>query len=194
MGVLYSMLGAAGCNMAMPKEHVYEVGKGLNHDWAAPILALMKGKRTVFVPDAKAFLPRPLRDEDEINRRTRIVVQALRGVFEIPESLNPIRHPMLSFGIIFLRLVKWFLPVLLILLFLSNLFLAGAHPLYLVTLAAQLVVYGMGALGALLKPTGKVPRVLSIPFYFCLLNIAALRGIWYFFRGETFTTWQATAR
>ncbi len=193
MGVLYSMLGAAGCNMAMPKRYVQQVGKGLNHDWAAPILALMQGKRTVFVPDAKAFLPRPLADEDELKRRTRIVAQALRGVYEIPESLNVLKHPMLALGIVFLRLLKWYLPIPLVAMLVSNAFLLDAT-FYRITFGAQVAFVAAGLLGALMKRRGRVPAILSVPFYFCLLNLAALRGIWAHTRGETFTTWQATAR
>ena len=38
-----------------------------------------------------------------------------------------------------------------------------------------------------------LPRALSVPYYFCLVNIASARGIIEAYRGRTYTTW-ATPR
>jgi len=34
-----------------------------------------------------------------------------------------------------------------------------------------------------------MPALLSIPYYFCLVNVASARGILDAFRGKTYTTW-----
>jgi glycosyltransferase involved in cell wall biosynthesis len=193
IGLLYSMLGAAGAIMAMPKRFVKPVDGGLNHDYAAPILALMEGRRTVYEPAAKAIIARPISDVDELALRTRVAAQGLRCIFEMPRTLDPLRHPVLSFMIISMRLLKWLLPLLFLAAFVSNLFLL-TRPFYRATLAVQLLVALLAAVGAIWHRKQTPPAVFSVPFYFFILNISALRGLWLYAKRETFTTWQATSR
>lgn len=192
-GRLFSMLGASGCNYGMPKRYVRHVGGGLTHDYAAPLLALLEGKRTVFEPEALAIVERPLGGRDEFKRRARIATQGLTAVFGIPAALNPIRHPFLSLTIISMRLLKWHIPVFLIVALVSNVFLLGSL-FYDVTMGLQLLVAALALVGAVWRRSGTPPAVVSIAFYFYLLNLSALRGIWDFLRRERYVVWEATSR
>jgi hypothetical protein len=51
----------------------------------------------------------------------------------------------------------------------------------------------MAATGALLRDRSNLLRLLYVPFYFCLVNLASMRGILEAYRGKTYTTW-STAR
>jgi hypothetical protein len=53
--------------------------------------------------------------------------------------------------------------------------------------------YGLAAAGYLLRRRPAIPAVLSVPYYFCLVNVASALGILDAFRGRTYTTW-ATPR
>jgi cellulose synthase/poly-beta-1,6-N-acetylglucosamine synthase-like glycosyltransferase len=193
LGILYSMLGATGAIYMMPKRAVREVPLGLTHDFCAPLLALMEGLRTVYEPAALATVRRPVGDSDELRRRTRITVQGLTAVFGLRGALDVVRHPALALTMISMRLLKWLNPIFFLAAFCANIALAE-RPFYRVTLGLQLAFYGLAALGGLLQRHGKPPRVVSVPFYFCLLNVSALRGIWKFARGERLVVWEPTSR
>jgi len=193
LGVLYSMLGATGAIYMMPKRAVREVPLGLTHDFCAPLLALMEGSRTVYEPAAHAFVKRPVGDSDELRRRTRITVQGLTAVFGLRGALDVVRHPALALTMISMRLLKWLNPIFFLAALAANIALAG-NPFYRVTLALQLVFYGLAALGGVWRHHGRLPRIVSVPFYFCLLNVSALRGIWKYARGERLVVWEPTSR
>jgi cellulose synthase/poly-beta-1,6-N-acetylglucosamine synthase-like glycosyltransferase len=193
LGLLYSMLGATGAIYAMPKRAIREVPQGLTHDFCAPLLALMEGLRTVYEPAAMAYVSRPVGDADELRRRTRITVQGLTAVFGLRGALDVFRHPKLALALISMRLLKWLNPVFFIAAFLANLALLE-RPFYRVTLLVQVGFLVLAAAGAIWRRHGRPPRVLSIPFYFCLLNVSALRGLWKYLRGERLVAWEPTSR
>jgi poly-beta-1,6-N-acetyl-D-glucosamine synthase len=80
-------------------------------------------------------------------------------------------------------------PLLLLVLFEANILIAYRGRVYLVTLAAQLIAYGLAAIGFLLRHRTYLPRVIAIPFYFAMVNFASACGIIQAYRGKTYTTW-----
>jgi len=51
-------------------------------------------------------------------------------------------------------------------------------------LALQIPFYGLALLGYLWQIKGKPPRIMGIPFSFCLVNLAALMGVARFLAGK----------
>lgn len=72
--------------------------------------------------------------------------------------------------------MRWLVPYFLIGLFAIN-FLLLDHPLYNLTLALQIAFYVLAISGYLWQRKGKPPRILGIPFSFCLVNLSALVGV-----------------
>ena len=77
----------------------------------------------------------------------------------------------------------------LIALFATNLLLLD-DPFYRLTLALQIALYGLALGGYLWQRKGKPPRILGIPFSFCLVNLAALVGVARFLLGKKSGKWQ----
>jgi len=111
----------------------------------------------------------------------------------MPELLNPLRYGFFAVKLFSHKLLRWLVPLFLLLLLATNLALAGHAPLYAWTLAAQLAFYALGLAGHALRRREHLPRLLSVPYYFSMVNIASARGILDAFKGETYTTW-TTAR
>ena len=62
--------------------------------------------------------------------------------------------------------------------------------LYVLALAGQLIVYGLAAAGALLRDrTIGRAKFLTVPYYFCFVNAAALFGVLAILRGEKTGAW-----
>lgn len=194
LGEVYSLLGAQDCVYAVPRERYRPVRPDLDSGFVGPLLVLEEGHRTVYEPDALAYVDRPppgLRSE--FARRSRIVLRGLRGLIHLRRLLNPLRHPFLATALVSTRLLRWLTPVFLVLLLAANLVLLD-RGLYRVTLALQAFFYAAAAGGAVLAARGKSGGpLLALPFYFCLLAASAAAGLARLVRGETGQTW-TTAR
>jgi predicted membrane channel-forming protein YqfA (hemolysin III family) len=84
-------------------------------------------------------------------------------------------------------------PAFLAILFATNLAMLQTGRIYVVALVAQLVLYALAALGYAWRRRDRVPRIVSVPFYFVMVNYASALGILDAYRGRTYTTW-TTAR
>jgi hypothetical protein len=84
--------------------------------------------------------------------------------------------------------LRWLAAPILVLLLVSNLLLLH-RPLFQIIFGCQLVFYGLGLAGYLLP--GEIrSRWLSLPLYFSLSNLAALRGLVNVLRRKSAVTWQ----
>jgi hypothetical protein len=77
--------------------------------------------------------------------------------------------------------------------FVANWFLLGS-PLYRVTLAAQLLFYGLAAAGRAEWLHGTLRRAASVAHYFVKMNAAVVVGFWRFLRSAQGPAWERTAR
>jgi hypothetical protein len=82
-------------------------------------------------------------------------------------------------------LLRWLMSLCLGGLLLVNRLLGGR--------AAQLVFYALALTVYITRGRPSTPRVIHVPFYFCLVNVASARGVIEAYRGRTYTTW-ATPR
>lgn len=74
---------------------------------------------------------------------------------------------------------------------------APAAPVYGVLLAGQLLFYALALLGwlAASRPPsalGRLGPVLSVPYYFCLVNLASGVALVEIFRGKEYRTWASS--
>jgi hypothetical protein len=78
-----------------------------------------------------------------------------------------------------------------VLVFASSLVLTGTSPLFGVLVAAQLLFYGTAAAGHQLRgrSVGHA-RLLYVPFFYCMANIAAFVAVLRFVRGDRIVLWQ----
>jgi biofilm PGA synthesis N-glycosyltransferase PgaC len=103
--------------------------------------------------------------------------------------LNPVKHPGLAAQIFFHKVLRWFVGPLVILHVLAcaalsgMTFYAAASILYLAFFLAALA-------GWRLEMRGGKNRLLTVPYYFSLVNLAATLGIVDFIRRRQATTWK----
>jgi hypothetical protein len=191
LGSLYSLLGAQDCVYAVPKALYRPVRPDLDGGFVGPLLILEAGHRTVYEPEALAFVDRPAPDlRSEFARRSRIVLRGLRGLLALRRLMNPFTHPALASALVFTRLLRWLTPIFLLVLLLANLALLP-RPFFRFALVAEAVFYAIALAGFLAQRARlALPAVLALPFYFCLLSASAASGLWRLVRGESGQTWQ----
>jgi hypothetical protein len=84
---------------------------------------------------------------------------------------------------------RWLMGLVLAALFAVSL-LGASHPLLATALSAQVAFYLLGFAAYLLARRGPVPGILRLPFYFLLVNAAALAGLLDFALGRRRVIWE----
>jgi hypothetical protein len=63
--------------------------------------------------------------------------------------------------------------------------------LFAVAAVAQGAVYALGAAGLILGRHGRrAPRIVALPAYFCLVNLASVRAVWNVARRRRIDRWE----
>jgi len=188
-----SMLGATGAIYAVRKEFFHSLPDNvLLDDIFTPLNAIMARKRAVFEPTARAFDVVSESAEREFMRKVRTLVGNFQIFSLFAEAFNPFRSPIAwqLFSHKFLRLT---LSYFLVLFLVSNAFLAQAGLPYLVILFLQVAFYALAVVGHLLEKTrtriSGVPRLVYIPYEFCVLNAAAVVALFKHLSGGIDVRW-----
>lgn len=188
---VHSIIGVAGCVYAMRRELYVPLDRAAISDFVQPGRVTERGWRTVLEPRALAFEPVESRSlGDELYRRARVITRGLRGAFTMPALLNPLRHPWFATLLWSHRVLRWLVPVFLLALLGASLALAPRGPGFRLLLAAQVAVYGSGAVAyGLERLRVRLPGAF-IPLYFCVVNLAPLLALAWLMRGEKKIVWE----
>lgn len=169
-----SLVTANGSIYAIRKSLFSKIDEDLADDLSIPIKIITSGKKFIYEPDAIATERPPQKAEEEFHRRARIINQGFKATFRL---LRDILHAgnLFAFEFLFHKFLRWFVPIFLILILISNFFLLQ-FKFYLVFSILQVLFYTFSFLGYILNKRGRRIKVFYLPFYFCLLNLAALCG------------------
>jgi hypothetical protein len=190
---LSSITAGNGAIYATRRESYLVVDPIMGHDLSFPFNMVKRGWRAVYVPGARASEPMVPSVEGELARKRRMMSHTwpivLRGGMLSPRGYPP------GYALMILshRLLRYATPFLHALALAANIALvaieaggAGAQPLYLATLAAQLALLAAAALG------GAWPgRALLVCRYYVLTTAALALGLWDWLRHGTSPAWEA---
>ncbi len=166
---------ASGSLFAIRRELWSNLDPNVGDDFALPLRVARFGFRNVLDTRVSADTMLTQKQPDAMFRmKTRIISKDLRGLLRNPACLNPFQVGRVAVALWSHKLLRWAIPYFLILLLLSNVFLAGPD-FYGGFLVAQILFYGISATGLLFRN-----RALRFPISaaasFCLVNAAALMG------------------
>ncbi len=188
---VHSIIGVAGCVYAMRRALYQPLDRAAISDFVQPGRVTERGYRTVLEPRALAFEPAESRSlGEEVYRRARIITRGLRGAFTMPALLNPLRHPWFATLLWSHRVLRWLVPVFLLLLLAASVPLAAHGPVFALVLTAQVAVYGAGAVAYVLERARVRLPGAFIPLYFCVVNLAPLVALAWIARGEKKVVWE----
>jgi hypothetical protein len=151
----------------------------------------LRGKRIVYDPESIAEEPPTPTDGDEFTRKSRVVAIAIQSFLK-KEGVPGISNPRLLWTYVSHKLLRWLVPVFAATAFLSNLGAAALSDLWKLLFALQALFYLL-AIAAWRIPTLR-NRCFRVPYYFLLVNLAALFGLWRGIRGKQGSTWVRTER
>jgi cellulose synthase/poly-beta-1,6-N-acetylglucosamine synthase-like glycosyltransferase len=187
---LGSMVGADGAIFAIRK-HLYSPLKAEDiNDFVLPLQIVAQGYRCIFEPEAICYENAVVHFAEEFRRKIRVVNRSWHGMFRVKELLNPFRYGWFSVQLISHKLLRWLIPVFLMSLLLSSVFLASKHWMYAGLAAGQLSFYALGMLGLALERWQIHSGWLAFPGYFFLMNVASVIGGLKYVRGERINIWE----
>ena len=103
--------------------------------------------------------------------------------------LDPMRHGLFAWQLASHKLCRWLVPFAMIVAALSNATLAAHSHVYLAIFSLQLVFYAAAAGGGWVGI-----RILQIPSFLVLANVAVLTAWFRYARGERITRWDPSDR
>lgn len=178
----------AGAFYGLRRELYTMVMAGLPDDSVSPLGVLKKGYLVVFEDEALAYETMVSTPEGELKVKSRGVIRELASIFYFKELLNPFRHPLIFMVLLSHRLLRWSLSICLIGTLIAALFLCS-ELFYKIVLGLYFLFFLLAIIGYLMR-NYRLPRFLFLPFYYLLINFAALWGIFQFFLGRQKPTWE----
>ncbi len=195
---LYSVVGAAG-ELFSVRTDLYEhvPPSAIIDDFMISMLIAKKGYRIIYEPDAYAMEGASEDVKEELKRKIRIAAGGLQSIIWLKSLLLPFKNPTLSFQYVSHRVLRWtVVPFLMILLVILNVILVHNNEgaIYQLFLIAQLMFYGMALFGWMLEAKQIKVKVFFIPYYFCMMNYAVIRGIFRYLSGRQSAVWDKAKR
>ena len=143
----------------------------INDDFTIPMRILERGHRVAYEPAAVAY--EEAHEMEGFSRRVRITAGNVEQLREIKSLIWPPR-PFVLFCLLSHKTGRLLVPVFMLLALAANIALRGQFP-YNWLLLGQGIFYGLALLGALVSLK---PKILRLPYYFCMINSALFAWVY----------------
>jgi cellulose synthase/poly-beta-1,6-N-acetylglucosamine synthase-like glycosyltransferase len=187
---LGSLIGVSGCLYAVRRSSQARLAKDMIDDFVIATEIHLQGLRTVYEPEAISLEDTNQRAKDEMRMRVRVIEQTMSALNRYSEVLNPLKHGMFAVQMICHKVLRYTVPLWLIVAFLSNAFLVKESDFYAIIFLAQALFYGAAMIGHFGERAQLKLGPLAIPYYFALVNIASIMAFIKFMRGEKHVVWE----
>ena len=186
-----SLIGVSGCCYAVRKELYEPIDSDLISDFVIAQMIYKTGKRVVYEPEAISYEETTSTSQDEFKMRVRVCLRTLHGLVRMRSMLNPLRYGFYAFQLISHKILRYSVPVFMMLLLLANVLLYNftMWPFYEISLYLLLAFCVCALLGWLTRRRKHLP-LFYVPFYFCVTNFALLVGIVQFLQGKKMVVWK----
>jgi cellulose synthase/poly-beta-1,6-N-acetylglucosamine synthase-like glycosyltransferase len=185
-----SLIGASGCLYAVRRSAYVPMYPEACSDFLIATKMVEQGLRAVYEPAAVCTEETNKRTDKELRMRVRIITQTFTDLWRHRAMMNPLRSGFYAVELVSHKVLRYFVPVFLLLVFISSLALARHSLLYALVALAQLCFYGAAALSWLMESMGRHNRILALPQYFVLANLASLVAFYKFLSGERYARWE----
>jgi len=187
--------GAAGCFHAVRAPiHLRVLPEEISRDFAAALLAREQGLRTVSVEGAVCTVPRVPSLQKEYRRKVRTIVRGWHTLHFKRALLNPFRHGLFAWILASHKVCRWViphvaLPALVALVCLAQTFWWARWGAGLAATAGL-----CAALAWWWPEDRRLPKVVALPAYLVVGNVAALSASVRAIKGERTPVWEPTRR
>jgi cellulose synthase/poly-beta-1,6-N-acetylglucosamine synthase-like glycosyltransferase len=179
-----STLGGHGHLHAIRKKlYPFPPPETINDDTIIPVSVLRKGYRAVY--EKEAIVYEEAHEMAGFGRHVRIMAGNVQQLREIKGLLWPLR-PLPLFFFLSHKASRLLVPFAMLAAFVASGFLL-ALPLYLMLFLLQSAFYTLAVLGGIFSLR---PKMLLLPFYFCMINVAAFFGFYHALTSRRRMAWK----
>jgi biofilm PGA synthesis N-glycosyltransferase PgaC len=169
---LGAFTGAHGSLYAIRRElYPFPSPDTINDDFTIPIRILEHGYRVAYEPGAIAY--EEAHEMEGFSRRVRITAGNVEQMREIKSLLWPPR-PFVLFCLLSHKTGRLLVPLFMLVALAANVVLRSQFP-YNWLLVGQVLFYGLAVLGGIFSLR---PKILRLPYYFCMINSALFAWIY----------------
>lgn len=167
----------------------------INDDMAITLNILAQGKRVIYDRDAITEEEASITLSDDYNVKSRMVYGGIQILSLFKKELNPFTS---FFGLQFFfhKTLRYFMWLLLLVIFVSNLFCLEVNIYYQIFLVLQSSFYTLAIIG-LLCDKYAIARIklFYLPYYYCNVNLAAFKGFLFYLKQQsTVDIWKKAVR
>ncbi len=196
---LYSNVGAAG-ELFSIRTALYQPVESdtIIDDHMIAMRIAENGFIIAYEPGAYAMETASADTKEELKRKIRIAAGGIQSILRLKKSANPFNYPILTFQYISHRVLRWAItPWLMILVLILNIIISIENPdlwIFQLILLGQALFYFASLAGYLLESKKIKIKILFIPFYFSMMNYAAMAGTFRYFKGKQSAAWEKSKR
>ncbi|HEX5705138.1 MAG TPA: glycosyltransferase family 2 protein [Pyrinomonadaceae bacterium] len=185
-----SLIGASGCMYAVRRSAYLPLYPEAHGDFIIATKMVQQGLRTVFEPGAVCTEETNRRVSNELSMRVRVITQTFNDLWRHRAMLNPFRSGFFAVQLFSHKVMRYLVPFFLVLTFATSASLVTTSLFYRLAFAIQVIGYGCAALSAALERVGIRSRLLALPQYFVLANVASVLALYKLVRGERYARWE----
>lgn len=185
-----SLIGASGCLYAVRRSAYVPLYPEACSDFLIATKMVEQGLRAVYEPDAICTEETNKRSHDELQMRVRIITQTLTDLWRHRAMLNPLRAGFYALQLISHKVLRYLVPLWLVLIALCSLALASHSSFHLIVAFAQVSFYAVAVFSWGTERLGWRNRWLGLPQYFVLTNLASIFAFYRFARGHRYARWE----
>jgi cellulose synthase/poly-beta-1,6-N-acetylglucosamine synthase-like glycosyltransferase len=186
---LGSVLICDGSIFCIRRSLFRQLDPDLANDLELPLWVAHNGYKLLYEPNARSTEKPTSSPAEEFHRRRRICAQGVLGMWKLKGLLHGLR----AWQFLSRKFLRWLTLVPMFLILVASIALRGNSAFQLL-IACEAAFCLLALFGWLTALTGsKSPRLISLPFFFLLLNLAALVGLFEACFGRRFAIWEVPA-
>jgi len=161
-------------------------------DAVIPMRVISAGYAVVMAENARAATLSCSSVPSDARTLVRTVNRGFQAILHNAQLLNVFRYPIISFCLIWHKLMRWLTIFLLFILLLSSLKLSGIS-FYRYLFIGQIIFYLLALTGAVSAKARRIP-VIQLPYYICSNLLASFVGLWQSIFNKRISRWQTNRR
>ncbi|HKW14775.1 MAG TPA: glycosyltransferase family 2 protein [Candidatus Krumholzibacteria bacterium] len=181
-----SVVVANGPIFAVRRTLFRDLFTDVGNDLQTPLDVASLGYETVYEPRAMAVERATDLWEEEFGRKVRMVMRGLTAWKRMRSHMSA-QH---LWQFISHKLIRWCVGALLVITLVSSAVLARDNVYFAAFLALQLLCYAAAFAGFMMRRSERMPGVLKVPFYFTMVNFAAMVAMGRFVIGGRQSMWE----
>lgn len=185
-----SLIGVSGCLYAVKRAAYVPMYDEACSDFLIATKMMEQGLRAIYEPAAVCFEETNRLPSKELQMRVRVITQTFTDLWRHRAMMNPFKSGFFAVQLFSHKVMRYLVPFFLLILLLCSLVLARHSLFYFSVLLAQ-VAFGVMALVAWRLEAANISnRLLTLPYYFVIANLASMLAVYKFLMGERYARWE----